>query len=291
MALFESSWGKIRLHLSSISTTDGRDVVITPFTRGNVPDLDDRGEPPKEVRCALLFDHFIGDTDTPESRLEDLLLLKSKGKPQIFVHPFYGGYFAYLAAFDWTIDEHSVISATATFIASEEVNVFSVDPVGVSLDVTTDLIDQNAAEVVSQLADVEDASALPAQATAMSSALAQATNARDGLADLSQLSDRMWDEIDQKKLAFDVATWPAMRAYVMLNEAMRAATDRSMGDAGSFMNVRIDSPTTLLRLMADIYGADQAVERRDEAMSLNDIRTPGAIPAGTQLRLRQPDRT
>lgn len=290
MPLFESAWGKTKLHLASISTVDGRDLVVTPYTRGNVADLDDRGEPPKEARCELLFDRFIDDERSPEEQLEDFLLIKAQGKSQIFVHPFYGGYFAKLGAFEHTINA-GFITATCTFYADEEVNVFSVDPIGVSLDIATDSIDQNAAELTAQLDDVEFTSTIPADAVTAGNAIDESTSPRDALVELSRLSDRMWDEIDATKLAFDIETWPAMRAYVMLGEAMRAATDRSMGDAGSFMSLRVDSPTSLRRLVADIYGGDQAEERYTEALSLNDIRTPGAIPAGTQLRLRQPDRT
>lgn len=292
MALFQSSWGKVRLYISSITTTDGRDVVIAPYTRGNVPDVDDRGEPPKIARCELLFDQFPGEEASPESRLEDFLLLKSKGQAQLFTHPFYGAYFANLTDFEHTIVAPGVITGTATFVPSEEVGVFGVDPIGVSLDVSTDVIAQSAQEMTDQLADVEDVSAIPAQATAAGKAIDAATRARDKLVELSRLSDRMWDEIDAKKQAADILLWPAFRAGVMLGEAVRAATDRSMGDdAGSFMSVRVDTPTSLRRLMADIYGADQADERYGEAQDLNDIRTPGAIPPGTQLRLRQPERT
>lgn len=290
MALFQSSWGKVRLWLRSITTTDGRDVVITPYTRGNVPDVDDRGEPPKLVRCELQFDEFIGESAAAEERLQDLLLLKSKGKAQLFVHPIYGSYLANIVDFEHTIDEHTTISASASFVAAEEVGVFAVDPIGVSLDVATDAVDASAQELTTQLADVEDTSSLPAAATTAGTAIDEATAARDALVELSRMSDQLWDEIDQKRLAADVALWPAMKAYVMLGEATRAATDRSMGDAGSFMSVRVDVETSLRRLMADIYGAAEANERYDEARELNDIRTPGSMPPGTQLRLRQPDR-
>src|SRR5687767_12588141 len=165
MALFQTSWGRIRLWLASITTTDGRSVVISEYTRGNLPDVDDRGEPPKLVRCDLLFDEFVGESTAAEERLQDLLLLKAKGKAQLFVHPIYGSYLANIVDLDHSIDAHGTITASASFVASEEVGVFAVDPLGVSLDVTTDAVDMNAQELTAQLADVEDVSELPAQAT------------------------------------------------------------------------------------------------------------------------------
>lgn len=284
------SWGGIRLWWASVETEDGRDLIRQPYSHGNVADVRDRGDvPSKPVRCTLLFDDFIGETKSPEERLEDLLLLKATGKPQLLVHPFYGSYRAYVGQFTHRYDEHGALSADAEFVADEDVGeVFTVDSVGLTLDAALDDVDTRAEDLTAELSTAELSSDMPAQASAMASVIEQATSAREKLVQLSQLSDRLFDEIDEKQLAVDVAVWPAMKAYVMLGEAARAATDLAMGDTGAFMTVRIDAPTSLWRLMADIYGANEAADRRTEAMELNDIRTPGSIPPGSTLRLRRP---
>ena len=285
------SWGGIRLWWSSVETEDGRDLAIQPYSTGNTANVRDQGDvPSKPVRVSLLFDDFIGESKTPQERLEDLLIMKARGQAQLFVHPIYGAYRAYIGQFTHHIDEHGVISAEAEFVADEDVGeVFAVDPVGVSLDVAADDVDASAAALTSELDAVGLKSDLPAQASAAGDLIAQASDARTALVQVSRRSDQLWDEIDELRIAYDVATWPLFKAYVKVGSALRAAADAvTGGDAGAFMMIRVDAPTTLLRLLADVYGADEALDRRTEAMELNDIRTPGAIPVGTQIRLRAP---
>lgn len=285
---FQSAWGAVRLWLANISTDEGRALIVQQYTRGNVPDVRNAGNVPKVTRCTILFDEMSDDVD-PQDRLEDLILLKDKGKPQLFTHPIHGTYLAEIQDFTYAIDSHGVITADATFIATEEVGAVTVDPIGMNPSTSVDAIDTRADELATELAAVDIESTVPADAVAASSAFdTTTTNARDVLVSVSSVSDRMWDEIEALQLAADVALWPAMKAYVMLGDAVRAGGDRQMGDLGAFMTVRVESATSLRRLMADIYGGRDASWRYDEAMSLNDIPTPGRIPGGMQLRLRQP---
>lgn len=285
------SWGGIRLWWESVETEDGRDLIRQPYSTGNTADVRDRGDvPSKPVRCSLLFDDFVGESTSAEERLQDLLLMKAKGKAQLFVHPIYGTYRAYIGALTHRIDSHGVITADAEFIADEDVGeVFAVDPLGTSIDVAVDTVDMRSAELSAELDAAELESDMPGEASAIGNAIDSAESARAVLVSVSSMSDRLWDEIDALQLAFDVATWPALKAYVMLGEAVRAAGDAALGDdAGAFMTVRIDAATSLRRLVTDIYGANEADDRYTEARELNDIRTPGSIPPGTSLRLRQP---
>lgn len=288
--LFLSAWGSVPLWLASISTDEGRSVSVQQYTRGNVPHLRDVGDVPKVVRCSLLFDDIAAETKPPLELLEDLLLLKAKGKEQLFTHPIYGTYRAMITDFSHDIDTNGNVTASASFIASEEVGSPTVDPIGVSIDTRADSIDARTAELLSNLESVDLDSDVPDKAASASTAFDEAQSARSVLVTLSQATDRMWEEIDEKQLEADVALWPLMKAYVMLGESLRAAADVALGDRGNFMTVRIDSPTSLRRLMADIYGAREANDRHDEAIELNDIRTPGRLETGTQLRLRQPAR-
>ncbi len=54
------------------------------------------------------------------------------------------------------------------------------------------------------------------------------------------------------------------------------------------MIVRIGRPMALRSLLATIYGARDVPFRYEQARSLNDIRTPGWLEPGTELRLPQP---
>lgn len=287
---FACAWGSVRLWLANISTDEGRSVAVQQYTRGNVPHLRDTGDVPKVVRCTLLFDDMTGSDKSPLELLEDLILLKGLGKEQLFTHPIFGTYRAMITDFVHDIDASGNITATASFIASEEVGEPTVDPIGVSLDVAADSIEARRLDLLSQLESVDLTSDVPTKASLASTVFAEAASARSVLVTLSNASDLMWQEIDEKQLAADVALYPLFKAYVMLGESLRAGADVAMGDRGNFMTVRVDSPTTLRRLMSDIYGAREANDRHSEAMELNDIRTPLSLVTGTQLRLRQPSR-
>lgn len=293
MALFETSWGGVRLWLASLEADESRDVIEQEYSSGNLPDQRDRGDKPHPARCSLLFDQFPGDPRDAKSMLEDLILAKNqqatKG-PQLFTHPLWGTYLAYIGEFRYTIDSNGVITGEAVFTASEEINAVTVDPIGVSLDVAVDDVEAAANELTAQLDDVELESDLPALAIESTTEVFDADDVspRDVLVQVATLSDRLWDEVDDLQVAAYVETWPAMKAYVMLGEAVRAGGDRALGDQGAFMSLRVDQTTSLRRLVTELYGADEADDRYTEAMELNDLRTPGAIESGTTLRLRQP---
>lgn len=293
MALFETAWGGVRLWIASLEADEGRDVIVQPYSSGNVPDMRDRGNTPHPARYSLLFDQFPGDARDAKSMLEDLILQKEQQGvrgPQLFTHPLWGTYLAFISEFSYSIDSNGVITGNATFLAAEEINAVTVDPIGVGLDVSADDIEATSAELTAQLTDVDMTSTLPALAveTSTETFAADTASARDVLVEIATLSDRISDEIDDYQVAAAIETWPAMKAYVMLNESIRAGGDRALGDTGAFMSIRVDQTTSLRRLVADLYVADEAEDRYTEAMQLNDIRTPGAIPSGTTLRLRQP---
>ncbi len=290
MTLFKSAWGSVELWISNIETDDGRDLVIQKYTRGNLPSVQNRGNNTKTARVTLLFDDIRGQQETGEDRLNSMIALKELGKPQLFTHPIHGTYLAEIGEFTHAVDASGVISGSATFVAVEEVGAVTVDPVGVSLDGGTVAIDARADDLDAQLADVETESTVPALARAAGTAFDNAASARDVLVKLSDVSARVNQEIDDLKLAADIALWPAMRAYVEVNEAVRAAADAATGETGSLMTLRVDSPTSLRRLCSDLYGGTDADAGFADALQLNDIPTPGRIASGTVLRLRQPNR-
>jgi hypothetical protein len=286
-AFFTSSWGSERLWLSRISTDDNRKQVVQQYTRGDVPDVDDRGNEPKIVRCSLLFDDLTGETRDPMERLESLIALKDTGKPQLFVHPIHGTFLAAIEQFTHSIDSTNTITAEATFVATEAVGAFAAVPIAITSEVDGSTINAAADGLTATLADVDLTSGLPDSAKAAGDVFDQANSARDVLVAVSSASDRLWSEIDELQAEADIELWPAFKAYVMLGEAVRAAGAATTGDV-PLMTTRVDGPMSLIRLMAEIYGGAEAPDRKIEAMQLNDIPTPGRIPAGTQLRLRQP---
>lgn len=289
MSLFRSSWGTVELWLGSIETEDGRKIVVQEYTQGDQANVQNRGSVPKTCRVQLLFDDMTGAKEEGKERLLSLIALKELGKPQIFVHPLYGRYLAEIGDFTHTISGDNTITASASFTPTETIGAVVVDPIGVSIEVDERALDAAIDELKTQQADVGiDDSIVPDMATTASGVFADAASARDVLVGISNTTEAITDEIDAKILEAEIETWPVMKAYVMLADAVRNAGDAAMGDVGNLITLRVDSPISLRRLVAELYGGDEADDRAVEAQQLNDISTPGRIPSGTKLRLRQP---
>ena len=286
---FKSAWGGIRLWASKVSTEAGRSLAVQTYTRGDVPDAQDRGSGLHHVRLSLLFDDMTGETKPAVERLTDLLAKINEGKAQLLTHPIEGTFLAMIGEFSYEIDEHGTITAEAQFLAVENVGAVVVAPLGASLDDTDAAMSSAADELQQQLADLESSSDLPTKMKDVGSSWTdEAKSARDVMVDVGQLSDQMWLEIDNLELAADVALYPAMRAYVLAGEATRAAGAVASGDTASVMELTVDGPIALRTLLAQVFGADQAEGEYDRALQMNDIPNPGRIDGGTVLRLRQP---
>lgn len=288
MTLYRSAWGTVELWLSKVSTDEGRTLVVQQYTRGNTPSVQNRGNVPKVARCSILFDEMIGQKESGQDRLESLIALKELGKPQLFTHPIHGTYLAEIGEFTHEVDEFGVITGDASFTAVEDVGAVVVDPIGVSLEGGSAAIDAHADEADAQLAAVDLTSEATSTARGAGAVFDAATSARDVLVNVGNATERIQRDIENLELAADIALWPAMKALVMLDEATRAAGSQAMGDDSQLMTLRIDQPTSLRRLCAEIYGGGDAQAGYDEAMALNDIRTPARIPAGTELRMLRP---
>ena len=288
--LFKSAWGSVELWCSSVQTEEGRDLVIQPYTSGNVPSVQNRGDVTKTVRVGLIFDDIRGQNEGPEDRLTHLINLKEAGKPQLFTHPIAGTFLAEIGEFSYSVDENSVVTATATFVAVEDVGAVTIYPQGVSIDGGSQSIGAAADDLDAQLADVETASTASSVARAAGTAFDSAQSARAVLVQLSQASASVNQAIDDLQTAADIALWPVFKSLVVMGDTMRATANAVNGDDGGLFTMVVNSPTSLRRLVQDISAGDPANfdDYYQSARDLNDIPTPARIPPGTTLRLRRP---
>ena len=315
---FKSSWGSVELWLSEIETDDGRSLVIQSYTRGDTPDVQNRGGRPKLARCTLLFDDIVGAKQSGRDRLQSMIDLKNAGRPQLFVHPFYGAYLAEIDDFSWKVDEHSVISGTCSFVAVEDTGTVIADPVGVSGDFDTNAIATATANLQTELTNVGlpsgtipnvpnagtlprgFSSQVPSLANALSTVFDNANGAvdafgnklataRDVFVAVGSITETISNEIDALQAATDVLLWPLFKAYIAVSDAARAAG--AAVAPSNLMTIVVNAPTSLRRLLWDLYGQVSNVDIESlivEAEELNDIRTPARIAPGTSLTLRRP---
>lgn len=285
---FQCQYATLRLWVANFSTSVGNKLAIKEYSRGDLPDVRNQGNQINRTRVALQFDDMFDDDMPPDERLLALIALKDQKKPQTFVHPISGRYLAEIEDFDYNVDASGTITATATFVATEEVGAVVVAPIGVSLEVDSDALNAASENLQAQLDDFEITSTIPTDATALASKFSDAQRARDILVGVSQLSDRLWTEVADLKLDADIAMWPLLSSYVQLGEALRAAGVAATPQVDSLITVRIDGPMSLWSFVQQTYGASNAEARRQDLMSINDIPTPARIPSGTVLRCPRP---
>lgn len=303
---FQSAWGKVRLWLSNISTSDGRKQVVKEYTRGDLPDVQDRGKVPRRTRCSILFDMFPSDPIDPIDRLEMLIAEVADSAttgPKLFAHPIYGTYLAAIEDFDHTIDDSGTIAATATFIATEDTGVIFTFATGISQEIDADALNNASDFLDSQLADFGLTTKLTSQARSLAdqfqravnqandqidAQLAKTSGLRNTLVGVASISDQLWAEQDRLQVTANTAMWPVFRAYVLLGEAVRSAAVASTPQVESLITVRVDGAMSLWSLLTKTYGARKAPARRGDVMALNSLKTPARIPSGTILVLPRP---
>lgn len=111
---------------------------------------------------------------------------------------------------------------------------------------------------------------------------------RQIMIDAARISNNIAIVIEAGGLELDIALWPAFRAAIMLGEAVRSAAIAATSETPSVFVMRIVQPTALLPLAARIYGGAAAQDRARQISELNDISTPGWLPAGDYLMPTRP---
>lgn len=124
--LFVSSWGDIRLFVSSLRWQGGNTQVIHNLASGDVHPVQPRGKQIQTATAELMFDDFDGEADggmVAFRRFEATI-----GERRLFTHPVDGSFFAVIGDFTSAIDQDSVITATCEFIPDGAVT--PVSPAG-----------------------------------------------------------------------------------------------------------------------------------------------------------------
>lgn len=287
---FEARYGGVKLWASEITWALGRDIVVHKLTRGSMHPKQDRGRVDRVARVTLQFDAMDGDDLSPSERLDALAAFVEDGEPQVFQHPLAGAYLARIGPFEARVDQHSVITADIEIFPEEEPR--AVTPVGFGTGaVSADgVLAASAANAQTQLAAIGVTSPVIALALASDIAWQAGASTRVVLGDVAKLSSQIGDEIERLQLATDMRKWQAYKAMVLLSDSVLATARSIASDVAQVFTMRIARPISLNVLLARIYGAADVELRRQQILSLNDLRTPAWITIGTELRLPVPPR-
>ena len=287
--LYDASYGGVRLWCSRVSTTNGRSIVVHDLTTGDDHPTQDKGLEARIARASLLFDDMDGETTSPKQRFDAFCALVEGGKPQIFSHPLRGSYRATVRQFDHELGKGGVISAEVEFVPVDPVPAVRSVATALSASVGVDAVDAAADQADAALAAAGLSSSAPANARAAANGWdSPDVTARQVLVDVGDISEQIGRTINDLELSSNLAYWPAYRALLLLGDTFVSAGRAATADVARLMTVRIGRPIALSALLAGIYGGWDVPQRRVQALALNDIRTPGWIPTGTELRLPQP---
>ncbi len=288
---FEARFGGLKLWASEISWSAGRDVTVHKLTRGNMHPKQDRGRVDRVARVSLQFDQMSGDDLTPRERLDALEALIADGEPQVFQHPLAGAYLARVGAFDPSVDASSILTADIEFFPEEEPRAVTPIGFGTSSGSADGVVTAAAANAETQLAAIGAESPLIDRARDADASWQQpSTNTRTVLGDVAKLSSEVGEEIERLGLETDMKKWQAFKAFIALSDSILNSARAVTSDVAQTFTMKIARPISLNVLLARIYGGSEVETRRQQTLSLNDIRTPGWLPVGFELRLPTPPR-
>jgi hypothetical protein len=281
---YKSSFGDLRLWLSRISTSAGRDQVVHELSAGDDFVVDDRGQGLLRARCSVLFADMVEDSLSPIDRLRALRAAVD-GKPRIFRHPIEGSFLARVGPFDYEINSDSTITAELELVQVAEVE--AVSPAGAGGIPTSGegAVDAAAESLTAELGELGLASTLPADASAAVDgwAASESPNPRDVLAETGSLTANLGELAS--KLEAGLATWAAFKATIQLAEAVRAAAEAHTAATATTFALRVGGAVALRALVASVYGGEDAEQRYAEVLLLNDLATPMLLEPGTELQM------
>ncbi len=285
---YESSFGSVRLFLSRLSTDRSRTQVVHELSRGNEHVVQDCGQGPVRARGTVRFLYMPADKLSPVERCR-ALQAEIDDKPRVFRHPISGSYLARIGPFTEDIDGDGIITAEVEIVRVAPIDSLVSPGAGAIAAAGEGAVTSAADALAAELAELGIESSLPAAAKATVDGwnAAETVNTREVLTQVGSMTAQLGDL--SETLEDDIEFWEAYKATILLSAQISAAAESvtSAETALTFV-VHIGSPRALRAVLASVYPAEEADERYDQVLALNDITSPAWLDAGTQLVLPQP---
>jgi len=298
--LFECSWGGVRLDVQSTSDAGGRALFTARRPHRNAHPVRDMGGEPRVSRCRIVF-WPVDATDDPLERFYFFKALVDNGDTRTFVHPISGRFRAKVGELSWSADSEERDTITVECSFHEDDDEPAVFEAGAGAPVSTGVEEVSAAAAdvnlaladfnAEQLAADEDWEALETTVTTEAVELAEeweagadALSQREVALDLVAISNKIQEETDRLELATNLDRHPIMVALSDLHAQLRNAADAVFVESPRLIEITVTAPMSLWMLCSETYGADQAEDRVEQIIRLNDILNPARLEAGTRLK-------
>lgn len=295
---YDASYGGVPMLISSIRTERGRDIAVHSPAQGDTHTLANQGKKLRRATAEILFLDQPGLAPYDE-RYEAFVKLFEDGKPHVLSHPIDGSYVATGEALDVDADSGALqITVSATFLHEQNERPVLEPAAGVNptagVDAVTVAADRAAAFLAEFPLEPVNAETLAAQATPAAVkaeverwAEADDLDSQDVFLGVASMTQQIDEAINLLKLT-DISKWEAFREMVLLRYELVRAAAAFTGPAETIVEIFVEQPSPVLALAAELYGADVAQDRAAQIVTLNRLRTPARVPAGTTLKVPAP---
>ena len=107
--------------------------------------------------------------------------------------------------------------------------------------------------------------------------------------ELQSITNKISNMTDEFELATNIERYPIWRSTQRLQGEVRKAAQAFQQKNPTVFSLTVVTDTPLFVLVSGMYGAEEATQRYDELMTLNDIADPLVIREGTVLKANSPD--
>lgn len=298
--IYESSYGGLRLDVLSTHDDLSRALARYKYPHRDGADVEDMGGEEWTTNARLIF--FPRDGQDARQAFLDFIAITKRGLTQTFVHPLFGevrvkaGKIGAEAEFG----TRDTIMVDVEFVEDRaEAGIFSAGA-GAPVSSSVEEVKAISADIDDGLVDVNDGLVVAGKDPISTDVGTQAVTAvtaweeddtlteRDVRFAAATLSNEIATETDRLDLAFDVGRYPLVTAFARLHYAIRRAAEAFIQRTPRLFEITVAAPRPLIVIAAETYGADQAADRYEQLLALNDVRTPNRVPRGTVLKAQVP---
>jgi hypothetical protein len=286
----QAKLGDLYILVTEVSTAIGRDVAVQSPETGGVHASFDRGQQHGVSNVEILFCDQPGMAPYL-TRFDTFKAMLAKTSSYVFTHPILGsGRVKVENASAQAASGESCVRVTCAFVPDEEPKMVTPVSAGVVPTVGADAVVASASVVNTLLGSI-GLSNLAASATLAASTAQGWANAvdLDTAQVLLEASNRV-TEIDNtiSQLGPSLDNWEAFRALILLRYSVGKAAESFTSDTEMTFTLYVDKARPLLVICSELYGAADAPDRAEKAAKRNRVRTPGRVPAGTNLIMEVP---
>lgn len=283
--MHEARYDDVAIGVTSLQHEGGQDWSVSSPTRGSNHTLQPRGLKVRRTPCEILF---VGDGF--EERWRKFDELANGEEPKLFVHPLRGSYLAIVEGWTYAVSEvGGLITGSCTFV--EFSPPAAPSPVAAASSATAGAAGVRIAK------DKADAAALAAGTTfdegAEALALADEWSSTDGLdarsvqAQLEATTAKIVERLDALKPSNN-AEWQLYKAMLRTNYQLQQSARAVLAEGEIVADFLVETGAPLVVIARRLYGGAQARDRAEDLRRLNNLRSPGYVPAGTRLKVLPP---